>query len=351
MPMPIDGFVAYLNGGDPIKVLDCGGVSYVAHMGDDSSIIRAARMSTQKGFLGWGPGHVCRHCHTTKERSGIQTTASSGVPFHEFIEKNELSLSGCAICGYGIGAFQHNLACSDAPKGVHVFEPHPGDAKLLEFLYRNKHMTPFEMCELVLKVKAPIEVFRQLHRHRTFSINEESARYSQMKNEHYVPELSRFDAVASANRQASSVTGIVPMPAWSRETMQQRVQREQQDAYTEYVRMLEAGVPKEVARINTPVSRYSSMMWKANLRNWLQMLTLRDEEHAQWETREFAKACGVIVQRLFPRTYWLWEEYTKHAVTLSRSEAASLKAMLCDLRDGHPSLPAESEPLYLRLTK
>lgn len=347
MPMPIDGFVAYPDGGDPIKVLDHGEVSYAAHMGDDSSIIRAARMSTQKGFLGWGPGHVCRYCHTTKERG------EGKVAHHEFVEREAISagMTGCRTCGYGIGAFQHNLACSDAPKGVHVFEPHGGDAKLLEYLYRNKHMTPFEMCELVLKVKAPIEVFRQLHRHRTFSINEESARYSQMKNEHYVPELSRFDAVASANRQASSVTGIVPMPAFSRETMQGCVQREQQDVYTEYVHMLEAGVPKEVARINTPVSRYSSMMWKANLRNWLQMLTLRDEEHAQWETREFAKACGLMVQRLFPRTYWLWEEHTKHSVTLSRSEAASLKAMLCDLRDGHQSLPAESEPLYLRLTK
>jgi thymidylate synthase ThyX len=122
------------------------------------------------------------------------------------------------------------------------------------------------------------------------------------------------------------------------EALQLGVAREQESLYKAYEAMLGAGVPKEVARINTPVSRYSVMRWKANLRNWLQMLKLRDHGAAQWECQQYAKAVGQIIAALWPRTYALWEEHTKYAVTLSRSEVNEMK----DLLRGGKRMPRES---------
>lgn len=283
-----------------IPVLDHGYVRYVDHMGWDETIVEAARMSTGKGFLGWQPGYVCNRC----KQSGLTKDAA---PFSNV----------CSTMG-------------------HDFAEHPGDVKLLEYLYRNKHFTPFEMCELVVEMKAPIEVFRQLHRHRTFSINEMSARYTQMPNEHYVPALERFRPKQTGNKQADSAEGVKDggnVAVW-----QEEVKNEQAVIYDNYDAMVSLGVPKETARINTPVSRYSVMRWKANLRNWLQMLTLRDDSHAQWECQQFAQPCGQIIQALWPRTHALWEEHTKHAVTLSRSEVQEMK----DLLRGERAMPREA---------
>jgi thymidylate synthase (FAD) len=188
------------------------------------------------------------------------------------------------------------------------------DASLLEYLYKNKHMTPFEMCELVVDVKAPIFVFRELHRHRTFSINEMSGRYVQMPNEHYIPEVVRAQSSTNKQGSAGECNGLLSYRT------RRSLAVEQAFVYDSYEEMIKAGVAKEQARLNTPVSRYSVMRWKTDLRNWLQMLTLRDHDAAQWECRQFAIACGSIIKEIWPRTYGLWEEYTKFAKTLSRSE-------------------------------
>lgn len=293
------------------KVLDHGYVKYVAHMGSDEDIVAAARMSTGKGFLGWRPGYICRRCH-----------------------QHGLTKDAAAFTG---------SACA-APEVGHDFTDHPGDEKLLTFLYANKHMTPFEMCELVVEVKAPIFVFRELHRHRTFSINEMSARYTQMPNEHYVPVLDRFAPKQTGNKQESSVGSA---PEYDYEAWQLAVAREQEELYETYAGLIENGAPKEIARINTPVSRYSVMRWKANLRNWLQMFTLRDHHAAQWECQQTVKPIVEIARALFPRTVALWEEHTKFAVTLSRSEVQEMK----DLLRGERAMPREGNGDSARLSE
>lgn len=269
-----------------INVLDHGYVKLVDSMGSDQSVIESARMSTGKGFLGWEPARRC------------------------------------VVCGTEQSDNDRTLRCFGAKNDAeHRWADTKGDASLLEFLYRNQHMTPFEMCELHVEVKAPIFVFREWHRHRTFSFNEFSARYAQMPNEHYVPELERFRPKVSSNKQESGVSvkdgGNVAL--W-----QEDVKNEQKVVYDNYDVMVSMGVPREVARINTPVARYSKMRAKTDLRNWLGFLKLRLDPAAQWEIRQYAQAVATIVKELWPRTYALFEEHTLGAVTLSATEKKAL---------------------------
>lgn len=201
------------------------------------------------------------------------------------------------------------------------FESWDKDGKLLEYLYANKHLTPFECGgELMIEVKAPIMVFREWHRHRTQSYNEFSARYSVMPNEHYVPEPSRIQKQSTTNKQGSG-DGLDEYVA----TVEvQNLAYEQQQIYDGYEARLAKGVAKEVARLNTPVSRYSKMRAKTDLRNWLAFLLLRMATAAQWEIRQYALAVAEIVKALWPRTFALFEEHDLGGVHLSRTEAERL---------------------------
>lgn len=191
------------------------------------------------------------------------------------------------------------------------FEGWEKDGKLLAFLYRNKHMTPFEMAGLVLEIKAPIMVFREWHRHRTQSYNEMSARYIPLPDENYEPEvedlLARSQiAATTANRQASG-TGKVLTEDEANEWLNllATAYSSAQECYEHGLRL---GVPKELARLSVPVGRYSRMRASANLRNWLQFLELRMAVNAQKEIRLYAEAVAVVVQQHFPRTYDLFSE-------------------------------------------
>ena len=270
------------------KILDHGYVKLINHMGGDEDIVEAARMSTNKGFISWDPYAECSLCgrifSTDEERRSAK--ADSSCP-HKLLEKPT------------------------------------GDTGFLEFLLENRHTSPFEQVELAIEVQAPIMVYREWHRHRTQSYNELSARYTQMPNLHYVPEASRLKAVASKNKQEISVGDKVFDDL---DEALRLISEEQEEVYHHYEQMLEHGVPKEVARINTPVSRYSRMRAKTDLWNWLHFLNLRMRPNAQWEIRQYANSVAEIIEQLFPRTYWLFEEYMLHSVSFSRTEMKALRA-------------------------
>jgi len=182
------------------------------------------------------------------------------------------------------------------------------DAKLLAYLYNNKHATPFEMAGMVIEVKAPILVFREWHRHRTQSYNEMSARYIPLPDENYRPTLDNIlsrGGVSTTNRQASgtgAVPGAVDIQHWLGELDQ--LYANAQDVYELGLKL---GIPKELARLPVPVARYSRMRASANLRNWLAFLTLRMAPAAQWEIRQYANAVGALVEERFPRTFALFD--------------------------------------------
>lgn len=246
---------------ETIKVLDHGYVKFVEHWGSDERIVEAARMSTDKGFLGWGDlGHYEKCPH-----------------FGELLTK------ACDLCKHA-----------------------PGDEKLLKYLWENKHASPFEMAGLVIEVQAPIETFRQWHRHRTQSYNEMSARYTPLPDVNYIPTVERLMMVNTANKQAGTIKGAEVLTEERAREFQQELKAIYKHAEDLYQQALRVGVSKELARMHLPVGRYSRMRAAANLRNWLAFLTLRMDEHAQYEIRMFANAVGVFIKETYPRTWELF---------------------------------------------
>jgi len=186
------------------------------------------------------------------------------------------------------------------------FEGWDKDSKLLAYLWKNKHHTPFEMGGMTIEVQAPIFVFREWHRHRTQSYNELSARYTELPNLYYIPTIERLMAgkQTKVNKQ-SSTYGISEQYAHEYQRSIARQYIEARDIYSE---LLDSGLARELARIVIPVGQYSRMRASANLRNWLQFLTLRMDEHAQWEIRQYANVVGELVKDKFPRTWGLFIE-------------------------------------------
>lgn len=223
------------------------------------------------------------------------------------------------------------------------------DLSLLEYLYSNRHSTPFEMGELCIEVKAPLFVFREWHRHRTQSYNEFSARYSVMPNEHYIPDQSRLAPQKSTNKQANSRGdnfGVV-----NRGLLQNGISDIQNVIYDQYDTLLESGVPKEVARINTPVSRYSKMRAKTDIRNWLAFLSLRMEMGAQWEIRMYANAVASILKVLFPRTFDLFLEWDLLGERFSRTEMRLLRELISDIETSRINEVSEKLGLSVKQRK
>ena len=247
---------------DKIELLDHGYVQLVETWGSDERIIEAARMSTNKGFQGWGPKKVFKD-DPSKEAS-------------EFT----------------------------APELVKEV---PGDEKLLAFLWNNKHATPFEMAGMVIEVQAPIFVFREWHRHRTQSYNELSARYTPLPDVNYVPTVERLMLGSDGkNKQAGTVQDAIPLTEENAQVYQIALKLQYKNAQDLYEKALISGVPKEIARVHLPVGRYSRMRASANLRNWLAFLTLRMDSKAQWEIRQYANVVGELIKKNYPRTWELF---------------------------------------------
>ena len=184
------------------------------------------------------------------------------------------------------------------------------DRKLLEYLYCNKHSTPFEFAGMVLEVRAPLFVFREWMRHRTQGYNETSGRYVPIPNINYLPtwqEVYRRGQLASANKQAGSADGSKPITTSAASRFVENLKKQYEDYDEEYHGALAEGVPKELARIGMPLGRYSQMRATSVLRNWLGFLTLRMDPSAQWEIRQYANAVHEIVSEQFPETARLFD--------------------------------------------
>ena len=202
------------------------------------------------------------------------------------------------------------------------FQDWERDAELLEYLYANKHMTPFECGgELQIEVYAPIFVFRQWHRHRTASINEISARYSELPNECYLPEESHLNVQSDTNKQGRGDLFYQESAKQILDSMEE----DQKLAFNSYGQYLNQDVAREIARINLPVSTYSEMYWKMNLHNMFHFLGLRMHSHAQYEIRQYANAMFDLIKPIFPLSCEAFEEYRLNASGFSQTEMEILR--------------------------
>ena len=182
-----------------------------------------------------------------------------------------------------------------------AFRGWPQDERLLRRLWRDRHSSPFEQAGLAVEVRAPIFVLRQWQRHRTQSVNEESARYVALEAVDYAPTLDRVmsGGQSADNRQASGE----PVTREAATTWLQALASLQAHAEGVYQLGLEAGISRELARCALTVGRFSRMRASANLRNWLAFLALRLAPDAQPEIRDYARAVAALVAERFPRTW------------------------------------------------
>lgn len=175
------------------------------------------------------------------------------------------------------------------------------DHKLINYLMKNNHSTPFESVTFTFEVKAPIFVFRQWHRHRTWAYNELSARYRELPEEVYVPE---FRKQSLNNKQGSDgVIDDINVAELSR-----GFRNSYRDAFEAYQFALSCGVSREVARCVLPVATYSHMFGTVNLRNLLHFIGLRSDPHAQYEIRVYSDAMLELIRPIVPVSVAAWEK-------------------------------------------
>ncbi len=169
------------------------------------------------------------------------------------------------------------------------------DAKLLNYLLKNKHTSPFESCVFTFDVKAPIFVFRQWHRHRTWSFNEISARYSELPEEYYVPEPEQITTQSASNKQMRTEVEH-PLSL----SIQQAIDDAGAKAFYVYQDLIKAGCPRELARSVLPTGTYSHMFATVDLHNLMHFLKLRLHEHSQYEIRVYAEALLTLIEPIVP---------------------------------------------------
>jgi thymidylate synthase (FAD) len=239
--------------GVPFPVLDDGFVRVVDYMGDDGSVVQAARVS------------------------------------------------------YGAGT-----------KRVHE------DRGLIRYLLRHAHTTPFEMCEIKFHVRVPMDAWRQWIRHRTANVNEYSTRYSVAIDAAQRTPPGQWRLQSADNRQGSS--GFLPPDQGDTLT---RGEAELQDlARRTYDARLAAGVAREQARKDLPLSTYTEAYWKVDLHNLLHFLRLRMDDHAQEEIRAYAAVIGEqIVAKWVPLVWEAFTDYRRESMYLSRLEIDIVSAI------------------------
>lgn len=219
--------------GDKRDVLDHGFVRLVDYMGDDLSIVRAARVSYDADW-----------------RTG----------------ENEKS-----------------------------------DEKLISYLIRNRHTSPFESVVFTFEIKCPIFIARQWHRHRTWSYNEVSARYTELPEEFYVPKPEHITTQAKDNKQARTQE-----QHGQADYFQAYMRKIAEGAFAQYKEFLDMGCPRELARTVLPLSTYTRYFGTVNLHNLLHFLSLRLHAHAQYEIRVYAEAILDIISNIVPVTVAAW---------------------------------------------
>lgn len=229
------------------------------------------------------------------------------------------------------------------------------DKGLIRYLMRNRHTTPFEMCEVKIHIRVPMDTWRQWIRHRTANVNEYSTRYSEAINSMEKTDPKEWRIQSDSNKQGSGrvltgwtdeiCTGIGPgaiprieSEAWEDfvhhyptpgDYLSQVEEAHQNSARAVYQKRIDLKVAREQARKDLPLSTYTEAYWKCDLHNILHFIGLRMDNHAQLEIREFATVFGTqIIKPLFPWTWEAFEDYRLNAISLSNTDIETLREVL-----------------------
>ena len=218
------------------------------------------------------------------------------------------------LYGDGIGAVEYvnhmgnDLSIVNSARvsfGVEKNELDDRDRKLIKYLVKHKHTSTFEHCVGTFRFTVPLFVRSQHHRHRTWSYNEISRRYTDVNINLYEPEA--FRTQHKSNRQASNENDLINPIVQSPITngilkADEIVKQHHKDSLKLYENLMKAGVCREQARGILPQNLYTEYYGTVNLNNLLKFIDLRIHSGAQWEIQQVARACLKIAEDLFPIT-------------------------------------------------
>lgn len=190
--------------------------------------------------------------------------------------------------------------------GGHKEEIEEQDKKLINYLIKHKHTSTLEHCAVTFRFKVPLFISKQHMRHRTWSYNEISRRYTDFNIVFYEPEA--FRTQHESNRQASNSDNLINPKLYEGFSFEDdegcaaAVKKHHRDCLAFYNKLLNVGVCREQARGVLPQNMYTEYYGTANLNNILKFVSLRTHEGAQWEIQEMARAVLEITKELFPIT-------------------------------------------------
>lgn len=325
----------------PIKwkkfpVLNDGFICLVDHMGDDSAIVQAARVS-----YGKDKQHNvidCPHCKTKTCYAKQRTPSNDGDLFE------------CTTCGHTECVLHTDMQQKDR--------------QLIRYLMAHGHTTPFEMVTIKFMVQVPMDCWRQWIRHRTASVNEYSTRYTEAIDSQQTTDPGEWRLQATDNKQGSSgfleewpegtrhgdfitilpngkeLSGVLigdsdddeerthSIPESPGAFLTDREKGFHNLANDLYQERLALGVAKEQARKDLPLSTYTRAYWKCDLHNIFNFLRLRMDPHAQLEIREYANAMFEIVKQICPVACEAFEDYVLNAKKFSAMEMEVLRKIV-----------------------
>ena len=202
------------------------------------------------------------------------------------------------------------------------------DQKLVNYMMKHDHGTPFEHINFTFHIKCPLFVARQWIRHRTANVNEYSARYSILDREFYIPDRDNLAAQSEINNQGRGeiLTGD------EAERVLNILKADSSSSYDNYEKMLnqenQKGLARELARMNLPMNIYTQWYWKIDLHNLFHFLRLRADAHAQYEIRVYSDAISKIVADWVPIAYSAFEDYRIGGAFLSEKAIKNIKKLI-----------------------
>jgi len=211
---------------------------------------------------------------------------------------------------------------------------------LIRYLVKNYHSSPLESVRFQFILKMPIFVARQHWRHRAFSGNESSYRFSEASDEFYIPDLEHIQPQSKSNKQGREGT----LSSSDKVLVQQYIKDHSDSSYEAYKLLLDEnkglgdstypfsdeyqGLSRELARMTLPVNVYTTMYWSCDLHNLLKYIRLRNDSHAQYEIRVMAEAMYELVKEICPHTCQAFEDYWQNSVSISSMEQELMKEIL-----------------------
>lgn len=238
----------------------------------------------------------------------------------QVLDKGEVKLlnqMGGDLAVIAAARVSNGVEYEEASKGIEA------DSKLIRYLVKHRHGTPFEHATFQFFVKAPLFVRSEWHRHRIASYNEISGRYVEYEAEFYIPEQIRVKG--STNKQGSIFpdqewldSQIQIHPHWVFNNLNDIQDWDEQmahwmaefsnQAFAMYQNLLSHGVAKEMARMILPLNLYTQFYMTVNARALMNFLSLRAAEDAQWEIRQYAIAMKEMFREAMPLTFAAWKD-------------------------------------------